>query len=318
VGPAPLQLAGTTAIAPDGSISGDGAAGCPNCWPQGCDACPSHSLAVFIDYDSWRGVADGDWDNNGVATGVNYGTRLGGISECTGVGFQIGGSVGVFDWSGADYRLRNQTQAETQGFITYGFFRRANADSPWSGAIVQDWMINDNFSVFAQTPTMWQWRWQIGYAFSDCDEYGFWGAVRGAGDNRNVPFFGRVDWRAVDRTDFFWHHKWMYGADTRLSIGLPEDDRLAGGGSLGSWLASAWADVPLNDRISLYTLVAYMRPSAKPGTAATMDEAWNFTVGLAFYPGGNARAATVAGDCWSPLIPVANNGTFLVDASRNY
>ena len=133
-----------------------------------------------------------------------------------------------------------------------------------------------------------------------------------------MPGFGTVSWRPVDRVDYFWHHKWMFGADTWLSAGLPEDDRLAGGGSLGSWLASAWASVPLNERISMYTLVTYMRPSAKPGPAATMDEAWNFTVGLAFYPRGGARTATVAGDCWSPLLPVANNGTFLVDASQTY
>ena len=110
-------------------------------------------------------------------------------------------------------------------------------------------------------------------------------------------------------------------APTRGSLaGLPEDDRLRPAWRQPRLVAgqAAWASVPLNERISLYTLVTYMRPSAKPGPAAAMDEAWNFTVGLAFYPRGGAHTATVAGDCWSPLLPVAKNGTFLVDASQNF
>src|SRR5262249_35420069 len=58
------------------------------------DGCPgdllTHGLYVFYGYDSWRGIQDDGWGNNGLHTGANYGTRLGPISDSTGVGFQIG------------------------------------------------------------------------------------------------------------------------------------------------------------------------------------------------------------------------------------
>ncbi len=103
-----------------------------------CDDCPTWSLQTFVSYDSWRGVSDDNWQNNGINVGANFGTRLGPISDATGVGFQIGGSVGVYDWSGTEY----QSDVQTQGFITYGFFRRPNGPSGWTAGLVQDWMLN--------------------------------------------------------------------------------------------------------------------------------------------------------------------------------
>ena len=67
------------------------------------------------------------WENNGLNTGFNFGTRLGRFSDVTGIGFQMGGSIGIYDWSGTDYRFQNMEQAETQGFLTMGFFRKAQA-----------------------------------------------------------------------------------------------------------------------------------------------------------------------------------------------
>ena len=55
-----------------------------------CDDCPTRGIVAFVSYDSWRGVSDGDWQNNGIATGANFGTRLGRFSDLTGVGLQIG------------------------------------------------------------------------------------------------------------------------------------------------------------------------------------------------------------------------------------
>ena len=79
---------------------------------------------------------------------------------------QAGGTVAVYNWAGTDYRLTANNEAQVQGFITYGFFRKANAQSPWSAAVVQDWMLNDNFGIFAQNPTLSQLRAQVGYATS--------------------------------------------------------------------------------------------------------------------------------------------------------
>jgi hypothetical protein len=61
-----------------------------------------------------------------------------------------------------------------------------------------------------------------------------------------------------------------------------------------------------------------MHPSARPGDPGATEEAWNFTIGISFYPQSNARSETVAGNCWMPQLPVANNGTFLVDGNRQF
>jgi hypothetical protein len=284
-----------------------------------CDNCPNWGVVAFVNYDSWKGISDGGWQNNGLSSGLNFGTRLGRFSDWTGIGFQIGGSAAAYNWSGTDFRLQNNNEAQPQGFVTYGLFRKANENSNWSAALVQDWMLNSNFSVFAQNPTLSQWRGQLGYATSAWNEFGIWGTWRGHGDSRNVDGFGTVSWRAVNQISGFAHHKWgLGGADTWLWVGLPENNRLAGGGSLGDYLIGLAANVPLNDLVSLYTLLTYMHPSTSPGPSGFDEEAWNFTVGLSFYPGRNARSNTVAGQCWMPMLPVANNGLFLVDASQTF
>jgi hypothetical protein len=180
-------------------------------------------------------------------------------------------------------------------------------------------MINDTFSVFGEDPTMFQWRAQIGYATSDFDEFGLWGAWRGQDDTRDVPYFGPTTWRPINQINAFCHHKWgLGGADTWMWIGVPERDRLTGGGSLGDYLVGLRADYALDDRWTLYSLVTYMNPSASPGPDAAKEEAWSWSIGIMFYPARNARARTVAGRRWTPYLPVATNGYFLVDASNVY
>ncbi len=281
--------------------------------------CPRRGLVFFEGYEAFKGNSDGGWENNGVHAGLNFGTRLGSVSELTGIGFQIGGSAAAYDWSGADYRLTHQNQAEPQGFVTYGLFRKPSNDFPWSAAVVQDWMINANYGVDAENPTLSQVRFQLGFAPSAMNEVGVWGAVRVLDDTRNVPTIGSTTWRPLDQLNAYWHHKWEAGgADTWLWIGAPEQDRFFGNGSLGDWIAGALANVPLNDRVGLYAMVSYMHASGRAGPAAAPDEAWDFIVGLTFYPRSNARSDSIAGQCWMPELPVANNGTFLVDGNRRF
>jgi len=86
-----------------------------------CNACPNKGMYAFFGYDSWRGIQDDGWGNNGLHAGLNFGTRLGPISDWTGVGFQIGGSVGVYNWNGTDFHLSHNDESTPQGFVTYGF-----------------------------------------------------------------------------------------------------------------------------------------------------------------------------------------------------
>jgi hypothetical protein len=288
-------------------------------WPATCDDCPTHGVMSFVSYDSFRGISDGSWQNNGIVVGLNYGTRLGVVSDLTGFGFQIGGSVGAFNWAGTDYRFKDQNRAQTQGFLTYGFFRNATESSRWSAAVVQDWMFNDNFGLYAQNPTLSQGRGQLGYATSAANEFGVWGTWGWVTDARYVAGVGPVTWRPINQLNGYWHHKWTRGgADTTIWAGVPQRHRLDGGGSLGDYLAGALGSVPLNDRFGFYGLVTYMHQSAHAGPAASLEDAWNFTVGVTLFPGRNARSNSVAGRCWMARLPVANNGYFLNDTNRTY
>jgi len=291
--------------------SSDGMDSCLDCAPS--------ALSYFVGYDAWRGHPDGGWQHAGIHVGGQYGRRLGEFSEATGIGFQIGGSAGVYDWSGNDYRVSSLDQSQVQGFITYGLFLRATEENPLSVAVVQDWMLNDNFSVFAENPVLHQWRGYVGYAVSECNEIGIWGTWRGQADTIDVSGFGPVTWRPINQVNLFWHHKWEVGGpDTAMWIGIPEEERLKGPGSLGEYIAGASANVPLNDQIALYTLITYMHPSAGAGVAGAKEDAWDFTIGLSYQLGGSVRSSTVRGQRWAPLLPVANNGYFLVDASQTY
>jgi hypothetical protein len=276
----------------------------------------NHGLMLFFGYDAWKGLPDGGWENNGLHTGFNYGTRLGAFSELTGVGFQWGASMGVYNWSGTDYRVARLDQAQTQGFITYGFFRKPHTESRWTAGFVHDWMLNANYSVFAENPTLTQWRGQVGYAISDTNEIGAWGTWRHLSDTRDVAGFGPVTWRAIGQAAFYWQYKWEFGADSTLYFGVPEAERIAGNHSLGDYLVGALATAPLNSYTALYTMVSYMHPSASPGVDGANDEAWFFAIGLAFYPARNAKSVTLDQPRWMPLMPVANNGWFLVDTNN--
>jgi hypothetical protein len=233
----------------------------------------SRIYSLLVGYDAFRGIPDGSWENNGIHTGANFGTRLGRISDWTGVGLQVGGTAGAYDWGGTDYRMRNQNRAQVQAFISYGLFRRAYEGSPWSAAVVQDWMLNNTWSVFGENTTFSQLRAQVGYAISASNEFGLWGACRLIEDSNQEPGFGMVQWQPHNQLNFFWHHKWsLEGADTWVSFGVPEDDRLGQKGSLGDYLANALAVCPLSDRVSVYSSVMYMHSQRQKGRGS-LDEA---------------------------------------------
>ncbi|MDB5386403.1 MAG: Conserved putative secreted protein [Planctomycetaceae bacterium] len=278
-----------------------------------------YGLVQFTDYESFRGVPDGVWGNNGIHVGFNAASSLGKFSELTGIGVQAGGSVGVFDWTGTDYRAHNQDGAETQGFFTYGLYRKPTEGLPITAGLVQDWSVNHNFGVFGQSPTLSQLRAQLGYATSASNEFGIWGTAHVLSSTHDVTGFGPVKWQSINQISGYWHHKWFAGGpDSWLSVGAPASSRLAGGGSIGDYLVSASAVAPFSDAVSLYSSVTYMHQSSHRSIASAGDDAWDFIVGVNIYPFRNSRSSTVAGQRWMPLLSVANNGSFLVDSSQSF
>ena len=126
--------------------------------------------------------------------------------------------------------------------------------------------------------------------------------------------------RSINQANLFWHHKYDFGGDSWFWVGLPQDSRLNPflGGNLGDFLVGGSVIAPLSDYLALYGNFQYMHPSASPGATADSESAWYIAFGLQYYVGGTARSSTIAGNCWLPLLPVANNGNFLVDTFRQF
>jgi hypothetical protein len=194
-------------------------------------------------------------------------------------------------------------------------------------------MLTNNFGAFGNSPTLAQFRGQAAWALSDKNEIGLWFTVYdrtavSAGGALGTP----VMYRAIDQGNLFWHHKYAScGVDSWFYVGIPLDRRLqqanngfpvgGSGGTLGSAIVGTNWTLPVTDRLSAYGNAMYMTPSARAGVnssgaAAATQEFWNFSMGLAWYPGRAARSQTVAGRQWMPYMPLANNSNFLVDVNK--
>jgi len=306
---------------------------CPSCgcaWGcgcvSGCDACPPYGLVLFGGVESFRNIANRDYQNNdGLRFGANLGVPLPVLRDY-GFGGQIGGSFGAYHLDGRTFPDGDPTidpnsalsDVEQQYFITIGIFHHATENFPLNMGFGHDWMIADAYGALATSPWLDQWRGQIGYAISDWNELGVWSALHGRGDGKVVTLGGvatDIGYRAIDQCNFFWHHNYDSGADSWLWMGFLENEKIGGSGSLGEYTVGARMQVPLTERVALYAEAEYMRPSAAPGVGASMENAFSVGFGLAFFPNGSSKNRTVAGSCWMPVLPVANNGTFLIDST---
>ncbi len=213
---------------------------CPNCGEQyDCDGpnsepCPRVAAYLFSGVDSFRGVSSGSYpNNNGGITGLNLG---GALWEEAGIGWQVGGSYGVYNFSGRTSPGSQLNEVTQQGFITVGVFRRANVNRRLSWGVVHDWMLSDNFGVFGNSPTLAQSRGQVAWAFGPKNEVGVWATVQDRSVTRatGAPAGGifaapgtPVSYQAIDQGNLFWHHKYgAYGADSWFYVGVPLDGAL--------------------------------------------------------------------------------------------
>jgi hypothetical protein len=273
-------------------------------------------LCLFHGYSSWRGIADGSGpNNNGFFYGLNFGTRLAGLSEETGIAAQIGGSGGLYDLNGRASPFASNEMLQ-QGFITAGLFRRADELTNFSAGVVFDGMFNDNLGQFAASPFLGQLRYQVAYALNNRHEFGMWGTARLVGETQNI--LGPLSFRGVDQFNFFWHHKFAFGGDGISWIGFPDHSKLGGKGSLGNYIFGGTLTAPLSPAWAAYMDLQYMPPTAHIGSTAAKEESFFVGMGVIFYPGRNSRVASVSGGRWRPYLPVANNGSFMVDTNRSF
>jgi Family of unknown function (DUF6666) len=298
----------TNAIVPDGAT-----ASAINAHDSCCDeaACGGFfdNLYVFFASDGWMGPIDDDDGNNfGYRFGFNAGVP---ISECRGIGAQFGLSYGRYNLTGRDAG-NEQSKVEEQIFLSAGAFKRADlcAECPdrLVLGLVYDHMITDNTGEEAwEIGRLGQLRWQVGYVLSATDEVGLFGSLRLWEDAVDGPSNNADDIRALDQGSIYWHHKWCWSADTTVYFGIADNP--------GEWVLGAKGEVPISNCASLFGGVHYVMPSADGSGSrdAFAQEYWNVSVGVAYYPGGNAASKTVAGRRWMPLMPVADNGSFGID-----
>ncbi|HEX4150017.1 MAG TPA: DUF6666 family protein [Pirellulales bacterium] len=300
------------------------------------DHYPLLGLYAFTEVATWRDFGNGDSsNNNGVAEGLNLGVPLPYLSEW-GFGAQLGFSYGDYNFSGRRNDAANNNEVEQQWFVTGGFYRRADADRRVSMGCVFDLMMNDNFGVFNAPPTMGQFRFQLGYAIGYFNEIGVWGTVEALSDTVQLsanhqsalnPAYLSGTFMPVSMLNLYLKHKFgLGGAEGTLWVGVPKQSVLtdpgiipgvAGGfgSNFGILTLGSSLNVPLTDSLAFNANMTYLQPDVNTGFTQTKDT-WNISVGLAFYPGRAARSSTIAGRSSMPLMPVANNGTFLVNTNR--
>ena len=265
---------------------------------------------ISTGYDIWHGFPDGTYpDNNGAHFGANLSAL---VLPKFGLGLQAGGSYGVYDFNGRDSTVRQGNQEQT--FFTGGFFIRGPENSPVSGGLVYDMMLNHNFGVAATDVLLQQLRGQISVKVCSQSEVGVWGAMelnRASIIPNNV---GVMSYRGIDQGSLFYQYTFEQGSKLRGWVGLPFSDTLAPShNGVGTWLAGLRFDVPLNDRVALYGEGAYMSPHTTIPFALKVSEVSSVSIGLTFNlgfgkPGGRSSA----------YLPVADNSTFFVDGDNTF
>lgn len=281
--------------------------------PLTCSDSPSYSVIGTFGFDSFQGYNDLIEGNFGAVTGVNFAMPIPGVRD-RGFGWQLGTTYGVYDFDGRV--VAHESTSQQQIFVTTGFFHKAQEGQRLSYGIVYDWMINDQWGLFATTPTLGQWRGQAEYALSNSNAVGVYACLRDRTSAQTIiddPDVVLVSTRAFNQASVFWHHKFESGADSRLWFGVPEHLRYDGDGSLLDWIIGANIEVPLSERLALYGNVEYGHPSSGAGVEASAEQYYNIGAGVVWYFGGHARKSSINGNCWEPYMPMANNSNFLVE-----
>ena len=110
------------------------------------------------------------------------------------------------------------------------------------------------------------------------------------------------EWETTELYTFFYRRRLEdCGATASLFVGFSGDSDAVIGAN---------ADVPLSDRWALRTGFTYLIPEESSPGQGFLDESWNVSTGLVFFPG--CRTAR-SNDYNHPLFNVADNGSMLID-----
>jgi hypothetical protein len=295
------------------------AAHCDDC-DDCCDDCIGNwrdNTVVFLASDAWSNIGDSvsagnafgsvrTQGNFGYRTGFNTGLGLGNLPFRA----QVGASYGAYDFKGrSNFGTAIDSAVEQQIFFTAGLYKRGDIcdGDRISWGVVYDHMYDDRWGAFTtNNVNVGQIRGIFGYALSESNEVGVWGATRAQNDQATLIFSTLPTFtvRSVDQVNAFWHHNYAFGGDSWLYVGAAD--------SPASWTIGFSGQAPLSNRLALFGSTNYYIPGSATGSAGSTEEIWNVTVGLSFYLGGKAANSTVSGHKGLPLLNVADNGTLAI------
>jgi hypothetical protein len=261
-----------------------------------------------IAFDFFRSLPEGSWaGNSGAFASLNGAVR----EEQYGMGAQLGGSYGLYDWDGRGSNTPGNTTAfQQQAFITGGPFRMTSECSGLNAGVVYDLMLNKKFGVFALNPIIGQVRGQIGYLIRAENEVGFWGTVdtqTAHKETSQIP----VRFRAICQANVFWTHYFKNTAQTMVWIGTPYRRGLMyTSGRAGNYIVGASFRAPLTSTLSIVGHGSYMGARANPAIQKSRNYAANVSFGLNYSFGPCNREQR-------SYLPLADNSNFLVDTTLN-
>lgn len=285
--------------------------GMGNCdWCNTCSECIGDwrdNTVVWAGADAYKSIGDstgpvpggGFMNSAGVVGGFNTGFALGN-SRVRG---QLGASYGIYDLKGRD--TVSPSSSEQQTFVTVGVYKRsdiANCDRiSWGG--VYDQFFGHQWGLAASEVYLSQLRGIAGYALSEANEVGIWGTAH-TNNDASVTGFNSI--RAMNQFNFYWRHNFDFGAQTMAYIGGVDS------ADVGSWQLGVLGQAPVSDYTSIYGNMTFAFPGSGTGAAGSNELEWNLGVGLSYSLGGKAVSPNVSGQKGLPLLPVANNGSFLI------
>lgn len=274
---------------------------------------------AFGGVDHFRGIPDSDYgDNNGLIVGLQGAAPLPYLGS-SGIGFQAGASYGAYDFAGRGFTNKNKKDIQSQGFTTFGLFKRAMPCSPWSVGIAYDIMFNQHFSIYSESPTLTQWRTQLACFFGDYDELGLWASWSGSTSHKTYRYYTvcdhKLSYKAVSQCNFFWRHIFQNNTETSVWVGVPFVKRLNRKLSEypAKYIVGGKISVPFGDSWDITGRAQYAQPPTKKGPQGSRDYGCNIAIEIGYNFGGNSTKAPAVAP-WNPYLSLANNSNFMVDA----
>jgi hypothetical protein len=262
---------------------------------------------VFFGGDAYASIGDfpaGGYGNSfGLVSGFNTGFGIG-DSEIRG---QIGASYGFYDFKGRGFGAEVDS-LEEQVYLTTGIYRRADLDygERFTWGMVVDGLVTDNWGANANELDLAQFRGIGGVALNDCNEVGLWGTLNLSDDTAVITGRGTPSVRAMKQTNAYWKHNTQFGGETMVYVGAMDT------ADVGDWVFGLTGRAPLSCNTGLYGGFNYVTPSVNTGIVGDTEDSWNVNFGIVIYLGGKSESPNVAGNAGLPLLPVANNGSFLI------